>query len=402
MKILSRLLIAAFPLAPSAVFAAEPEIIEPEIVSTIEGNVNEPTKLTPTDELVATLSLPPGFSIQTFARLEAPRMLAFAPNGDLYVTRRAPHNDVVLLRDADRTGTAETVRTVASIEHVHGIALRDGRAYLAAIREVYAADVLGDGSLSDPIELYSDLPDAGQHPNRTLGFSPDGRLFLSVGSTNNAAPDPNPENATLLELALDGSSRSIHAHGLRNTIGFDWHPADGTLWGMDHGIDWLGDEEQSEELNIIIRGGHYGWPYVYDYREINQRQNPEETLGLTREQFAAISIPPVAGLEPHSAPMGFAFYNGAQFPTSYRHQAFLALHGSWNRAEPKGYKVVLVTFSSNGYGVAQDFVTGFYLPDSNAQFGRPCGLAIAPDGSLFFSDDSGGAIYRVTYRGSSP
>ena len=380
------------------VSAADPQVIEPEVRQSIRGNINEPTKLKPTPEMVSTLKLPAGFRLKTFATLEGARMLAFAPNGDLYVTRRAPHNDVVLLRDANKNGRAELIRSVASIENVHGLAIRDGKIYLAAVREFYVADILPDGGLSEPRVLYSDLPDAGQHPNRTVKFSPQGKLILSVGSTANAAPEPNPENATMLELEPDGSGRTIYAKGLRNTIGFDWSPLDGGLWGMDHGIDWLGDNEQTEELNYIQRGAHYGWPFVYDDKEFNLHLNPLETLGHSREEFAAMTESPVAGLQPHSAPMEMLFYRGTQFPARYRNKAFVALHGSWNRAKPVGYKVVTIEFSSSGGARARDFLTGFYLPETNAHFGRPCGMAEAPDGSLFLSDDSGGAIYRITYR----
>lgn len=377
--------------------AAEERIIEPEVIQKIAGNTNEPTKLLPTLERVATLSLPPGFQIQWFAKLEGPRMLAVAPNGDLYATRRHPRNDVVLLRDSDGDGLADIVRRVASIENVHGITIRDDKVYLAAVRKFYVADLLEEGGLGEPRLLYDDLPDAGQHPNRTVKFSPGGKLILSVGSTTNDAPEPNPESATLLELATDGSGRTIHARGLRNTIGFDWNPANGDLWGMDHGIDWLGDEVQKEELNYIYRGGHYGWPFVYEDRKPNLRQNPQESLGITREQFAAATEAPVLGLEAHSAPMEFLFYRGSQFPAEYRRSAFLALHGSWNREQPAGYKVVRIPFINGVPQAPVDFLTGFYLPDSNAQFGRPCGLAVAPDGALFLSDDGGGAIYRISY-----
>lgn len=378
--------------------AAEDRIIEPEVREKIDGNINEPMKLTATEERMRSLTLPNGFKIEMFAKLEIPRMLAVAPNGDLYATRREPRNDVVLLRDRDGDGVADVVRSVASIRNVHGIAIHDGKVYLAAVRDFYVADLLPDGGFGTPQKLYSDLPDAGQHPNRTVKVSPDGKLILSVGSTANAAPEPNPENATLLELAADGSGRTIVARGLRNAIGFDWHPKTRQLWAMDHGIDWLGDEVQTEELNFIYRGAHFGWPFVYDNRKFNLHQNPQETIGITREQFAAMTEPPVMGLEPHSAPMEFLFYTGTQFPAEYRNNAFLALHGSWNRAQPVGYKVVMVPFADGRPGTPVDFISGFYLPENNAHFGRPCGLAVGADGSLFLSDDSGGAIYRITYR----
>jgi glucose/arabinose dehydrogenase len=327
----------------AAMQAAEP--VTPQVFQKIAGHVNEPAVLKPTDALTRTLKLPPGFKLGKFAEgLEAPRMMAVNTNGDVYVTRRHPHNDVWLLRDTNGDGVAETKRKVASIENVHGIAIRGGKVYLAAVRKFYVATMRGDGRLGTPQVLYSDLPDAGQHPNRTVKFSPDGKLFLSVGSTTNAAPEPNPENATLLEISPTGGRRAIFAKGLRNTIGFDWHPRTGELWGMDHGIDWLGDLVHREELNLLMRGGDYGWPFIYDDKKFNLQQNPEETTGLTWAEYAARTAPPVLGLEPHSAPMEMMFYRGTQFPEAYRNQAFVALHGSWNRARPVGYKVVAIMF----------------------------------------------------------
>jgi glucose/arabinose dehydrogenase len=378
---------------------AQAQVLEQQVYQSIDAHANYPAKLKPTPDLMQQLKVPAGFHIAKFAEnLEAPRILAVAPSGDVYVTRRDPLNDVLLLRDADGDGVAEVVRRVARIEHVHGIAFRGGRVYLAAIRKLYVADVLADGSFSEPQVLYSDLPDAGQHPNRTLKFSPSGHLFLSVGSTSNEAPDPNPENATMMEVSVTGGPRTIFAKGLRNTIGFDWEPTTGALWGMDHGIDWLGDLEHREELNRIVRGADYGFPYIYDNQKFNLRRNPEETTGLTWSEYAARTKPPVTGLEPHSAPMEFLFYRASQFPVAYRNQAFLALHGSWNRARPVGYSVVMISFSNGQPTGVKDFVTGFLVQDKRGQFGRPVGLAVAKDGALLISDDSGGDVYRVWYQ----
>lgn len=374
---------------------------------TIVGHINEPQPLKPGPAMIRSLKVFRGFELTIFAEgLEAPRMLAVGQDGSVYVTRRAPHNDVLLLRDSDGDGAADDVRTVARIENVHGIAIRDGRAYLAAVRELYAAEIMSDGSLGDPEVLYSDLPDAGQHPNRTLKFSPDGQLFLSIGSTNNAAPEPNPENATIVTVATDGSGREIYAKGLRNTIGFDWHPRTGELWGMDHGIDWLGDHEQHEELNLIVQGGDYGWPFIYDDQEFNLHQNPVETTGLTWEEYAARTAPPVLPLTAHTAPMDMVFYPPNAIPEQYRNDrygyALLALHGSWNRANPVGYEVVVIPFVDGAPQEPVDFVTRFLSRNRRAQFGRPCGLAVLPDGAVLFSDDSGGVIYRVAPSPGSP
>jgi len=249
---------------------------EPPVQLTTEGNIFRPATLEPTQKRIDGLKVPEGFKVTVFAKdLEAPRMMAVDAKGNVYVTRRDPQSDVLLLRN--NNGVAEKPVTVAKIPHVHGIALRDGKLYLAAVRELYTAEIHEDGTLDEPKRIASDLPDAGQHANRTLRFSPDGELFLSVGSTCNASPEANPENATMLVVAKDGSTRRTFASGLRNTIGFDWDPQTKELWGIDHGIDWLGDEIQQEELNHIMEGKKYGWPFVYEDGKPLPPAGPEKT-----------------------------------------------------------------------------------------------------------------------------
>ena len=187
----------------------------------MQGHIYLPKKLPATPERVASLKVPAGFTISKYAEgLDAPRMLAQAPNGDLYVSNRVK-GTVTLLRDADKDGKVELTQQVAQKPHLHGLALRNGKLYMAAVRELYVADVQPDGTLSELKTLYKDLPDAGQHANRTLQFGPDCQLYLSVGSTCNACDEDNPENATLLQVSTDGSGRRVYATGLRNTIGFD-------------------------------------------------------------------------------------------------------------------------------------------------------------------------------------
>lgn len=360
------------------------------------GNIYLPNKLPATDARVAALKVPAGFTITKYAEgLDLPRMLAQAPNGDLYVSNRVK-GTITLLRDANKDGKAEVVRQVAQKPHLHGLALKDGKLYLSAIREIYVADVLPDGGLSEPKILYKDLPDAGQHANRVLHFGPDGQLYLSVGSTCNACDEDNPENATILVLKTDGSGRSVYAHGLRNTIGFDWHPATGQLFGMDHGIDWLGDEDQMEELNQIKQGAGYGWPSIIADGKHYPANKPKS--GETYEQFDAKNQRPLLLYKAHSAPLGLVFNKGTQFPAAYKNDAFVTMHGSWNRTQPSGYKIVRVHFDAQGQPEKfEDFITGFLVENDKSEFGRPCGLIQANDGSLLMSDDDNGVIYRVAY-----
>ncbi len=376
---------------------------QPKLEQSFSGHIFRPAEEKPNDKFIAGLKLPSGFKISKFSdELEKPRMMAVAANGDVYVTRRDPQNDVWLLRDIDGDWVADERKQVAQIKDVHGIAIRDGKIYLAATRDLYVADIQPDGTFGATTTLYNDLPDAGQHPNRTLAFNKEGELFLSVGSTANAAWEPNKENATILRVKTDGSGRTIFASGLRNTIGFDWHPTTGELWGMDHGIDWLGDDSQKEELNLITEGKKYGWPFVFEDGKRNPADNPQEYLKISWDEYARQCEAPVLTYDAHSAPMALLFYTGSQFPAEYREGAFVTLHGSWNRDKPRGYKMMRLKFKDGKPEAFEDFLTGFLVNKNNGQFGRPCGLAMAQDGSMLLSDDSGGVIYRISYSGSQP
>ncbi|MGQ9369895.1 YbhB/YbcL family Raf kinase inhibitor-like protein [Azospirillum sp. ST 5-10] len=365
----------------------------------IVGHILEPQPLDPTPDRTAGLTVPDGFRIERFADgLANPRMLAVAGDGTVYVTRREV-GDVVMLRDEDGDGRADRRETVASRPGMHGIAVDGDRMYLATVKDVYAADIHEDGRLGELEHLIDDLPDGGQHPNRTLAVGPDGMLYVSVGSTCNACAETNPENATILRVEPDGSRRTIVASGLRNTIGFGWQPETGQMWGMDHGIDWLGDDEQPEELNRIVEGAKYGWPYVYADGTLNPADEPPG--GIPPEQWAAQSEGPVLTYTAHAAPMQMAFHTGDGFPAAYRGDAFVAMRGSWNRTPPSGYEVVRIDFENGEPRRIEPFVGGFLVEqgDGYGQLGRLAGVAVAPDGSLLFSDDRGGVIYRVRYDG---
>ncbi|MGC3984280.1 MAG: YbhB/YbcL family Raf kinase inhibitor-like protein [Pseudorhodoferax sp.] len=245
--------------------------------------------------------------------------------------------------------------------------------------------------------LLGDLPDAGQHPNRTMAFGPDGMLYLSVGSTCNACNESNPENAALLRVAPDGKSRSIFASGLRNTIGFAWEPRTGALWGMDHGIDFLGDDVQPEELNRIERGRQYGWPHIWGQDGVNPQSTPVGEIG--KAQWEALSTPMVLGYTAHAAPMQMLFYTGGAFPAEYQGDAFVAMRGSWNRKPASGYEIVRIRFADGQPRRFEPFVTGFLTDGGSTHIARPVGLAMARDGALLMADDANGVVYRIAYTG---
>lgn len=367
----------------------------------IHAHVFKPARTAVTQEHLRSLRVPEGFSVSVFANgLQNPRILAVAPDGTVYVSRRE-QGDVVMLRDRDGDGRADSPGLiVANRSGAHGLAIHGGHLYIATVKEVFKAPIQPDGTLGALEMLIGDLPDAGQHPNRTLAFGPDGALYISVGSTCNACNEPNPENATLLRASPDGRSRSIFASGLRNTIGFAWEPRTGALWGMDHGTDYLGDDLQPEELNRLERGKRYGWPHIFGAGDI---VNPQSTPPgeLTKAQWRALSTPMALGYTAHAAPMQMLFYPGGGFPAEYTGDAFVAMRGSWNRKPASGYEIVRVRFADGRPQRFEPFVTGFLTDGGTTHIARPVGLAVARDGALLMADDANGTIYRIAYRGSA-
>ncbi|WP_332876445.1 YbhB/YbcL family Raf kinase inhibitor-like protein [Massilia sp. S19_KUP03_FR1] len=363
-------------------------------------NIFKPAKVDATAARIAAIKAPAGFSVTAFATgLKNARILAVAPNGDVYLSRR-DQGDVLLLRDSNGDGRADGAPiTVASRAGAHGLAIRDNKLYLVTVKELFVADIQSDGRLGELSMLIGDLPDSGQHPNRTIAFGPDGMLYLSVGSTCNVCNESNPENATILRITPDGKERTIFASGLRNTIGFGWQPQTGELWGFDHGIDFLGDTQQQEEINKIELGNMYGWPHVYGAGEIYPQSTPVGEI--TKAQWKARSTPMVVGWNAHAAPMQMVFYTGSGFPAEYRGDAFVTMRGSWNRVKPSGYEIVRVRFTNGQATAVEPFVTGFLTDGGKTHIARPVGLALARDGALLMADDANGVIYRVAYNGSA-
>jgi len=348
-------------------------------------------------QYMAQLKMPAGFVINVFAgQLGNARMLAVDSDSAVYVTCPS-QNRVTVMLDKDRDGSAESIHTLFSdLPDVHGITIDGNTMYLAAPQKVWLSRRQGT-SWSKPTIIINDLPPGPWHQNRTLAVGPDRKLYISVGSSCNACKEINPEYAAILVCELDGTGRKLYASGLRNTIGFDFHPVTRQMWGMDHGSDWRGNSIPPEELNLLLPGKNYGWPYAY----ANQQIDPfmEDPPGKTKEAYALDTQPAVLTYTAHSAPIGMCFYDANQFPPYYKNCAFVAFHGSWNRYPPSGYKIAMIKFDEQGRPIRfEDFVTGFLIEDANAYFGRPTGVAVNTDGSLLFADDVNGYIYRVKYN----
>ncbi len=330
------------------------------------------------------LRLPPGFKISVFAEnLRNVRFMTLGPGNAVYASQ--PEMGVIVkLTDANHDGVADSVVTIASdLKGPFGIAFRGDTMYVAEETEL----VRFDPGARSPVRMMS-LPSGG-HSTRTIVFGPDGKLYLAVGSSCNLCDERDSMRAAVTQLNLNGSGGHVFAKGLRNTVGIAFNPKTGELWGGNNDRDNLGDDLPPEHINIIKDGRNYGWPQCY----LPGKPNPEYGSA-----DCSNVEPPAITVQAHSAPLGLAFYTGSQFPREYRGDAFVTLHGSWNRSVPTGAKVVRVEVDTGGrraVGV-EDFIVGWQRPDGK-RWGRPVGLLVLPDGSLLVSDDLGGKIWRVSY-----
>ncbi len=341
------------------------------------------------------VTLPPGFAANVFASgLSGPRFIAFGPDGVLYVADRG-NGRIAALPDADNDGTADAIHTFAGdLTQPHSLTYHEDGWYVGVPSGVIQlVDENGDG-VADLRETLIDNYPTGGHATRTVLFLPDGRMVVSVGSSCNVCAEDDPRRAAI--VVYDGpeaGNEQIFATGLRNAVGLALHPASGELWATNNGRDMMGDDLPPETIYIVRQGDHYGWPTCHNGNIL------DPDMGQAGD-CAGVTLP-VVEMQAHSAPLGLAFYTGTQFPEEYQGDLFVAFHGSWNRREPTGYKVVRIPLAgSTPTGPAEDFATGWLSLADNAVYGRPVGLAVGPDGALYVSDDKGGFIYRITYRGS--
>lgn len=378
--------------SPSALFAQKG--LPDKTITAASVSTHYPDHVDFKMSMLSQLKVPAGFTVTVVASgLGKPRMMEVTDDGSLYVTRRDA-GDVLLLKDRDGDGKFDDMKAVVSqFKGVHGIARQGNFLYLCANRELKRYTINPDGSLKDTMNIFLDLPDGGQHGNRTLAFGPDGMLYLSVGSDCNDCNETNPEHATMLRINPDSMTRMIYARGLRNTIGFDWRPGTSELWGMDNGTDWRGDEIPPEELNQIRQGSHYGWPLVFGKQVPDHTR--EDPNGSTKEAFAKMTEPAVLTFPAHSAPINFRFLRSMAFPATYRNDAIVSWHGSWNRKKPEGYKVQRIHFENGKPVRVDDFFSGFLSADGSTRFGRPAGIAVSNDGKIYVSDDENGIIYCI-------
>ena len=342
------------------------------------------------------LKAPEGFHISVFAEVDGARMMAFSPGGTLVVTASGEEK-VIALPDPKHTGKAERVVTVLSgLNEPHGIAFHEGKLYVAENNRVRSYD-WNEATLkaSDP-KLVTELPSGGGHSTRTLLFQ-SGKMYVSVGSSCNVCVERDQRRAAVLEFNADGSGQRIFAGGLRNAVGMAVNPKTDTVWVTVNGRDWLGDDLPPEVIiDLGKNGGDGGWPYCYGDRV------PDPNFAKPGDNRCQDVLRPKVQMQAHSAPLGLAFYEASMFPAEYRNNIFVALHGSWNRSIPAGYKVVRVKLDNKGQptGSAEDFVTGWLAPGETKKgrwMGRPVGIAFGADGAMYLSDDGAGIVFCITY-----
>ncbi len=340
------------------------------------------------------ISLPPGFQIELYAsRVPNARSLALGKNGTVFVgTQRAGRVYAVIDHDNDQRAD-EVVTLAEGLRMPNGVAFRQGALYVAEVSRVLRFDDI-ESRLKDPptpVTVTDALPSDNWHGWKFIRFGPDELLYIPVGAPCNVCLKSDERYASILRMKPDGGALEGFAHGVRNTVGFDWHPDTKELWFTDNGRDWLGDDEPPGELNHAPESGlHFGFPYCHAGRI------PDPDFGGQRkcDEFT----PPAQELGAHVAPLGMRFYTGTMFPEPYRNQIFIAEHGSWNRTEPIGYRLILIRLKENKATGYEVFADG-WLQDGGA-WGRPVDVLVMPDGALLVSDDRAGAIYRISYTES--
>lgn len=337
------------------------------------------------------LKLPKGFTINVYAKdVPNARSMTFSEQGTLFIgTRRG--GKVYAVRDENDDKIGEKFYTIAKgLNMPNGVAVVGGDLYVAEVNRILLYENI-EKNLDNPPNpqvIFNGYPRDGHHGWKFIRFGPDGRLYIPVGAPCNVCDEENEIYASITSLNPDGSDMKIFAHGVRNTVGFDWHPATKELWFTDNGRDWLGDDLPPDELNRAPKAGlHFGFPYCHGDTILD----PEFGAGRNCEDY----VKPARRLGPHVAAIGMRFYTGSMFPKKYRDQIFIAEHGSWNRSNPIGYRIMFVELKDNVVKSYKVFAEGWLQRDK--PWGRPVDVLGLPDGSMLISDDHAGVIYRLTY-----
>jgi hypothetical protein len=333
------------------------------------------------------IKLPPGFVIELWAEVPNARGLALGKNGTVF---SGSSSDGKVYAITESAGKREVKTLAVGFTSPIGVAFKDGALYVSAINRILRFDDI-ENRLNEPGKpaVVTDIyPSEKHHGGKFIAFGPDGLLYVAVGAPCNICEPPEPF-ASITRIKPDGTDFEIYAQGIRNTVGFDWHPETKELWFTDNGRDWMGDNQPPDELDRAPRKGmHFGYPYCHG------GDIPDPKFGAKRD--CSRTTPPEAKFEPHVAALGMRFYTGKMFPKEYQNNIFVAEHGSWNRRNKIGYRIKLVQLK-NSKVIKQEVFAEGWLEQENA-WGRPVDVLVMPDGALLVSDDYAGAIYRISYR----
>lgn len=342
---------------------------------------------------VEKLRLPEGFQADVFAEnVDNAREMDLSPSGTLFVSTRGK-GSVYALRDTNNDYRADITYVLAQgLQMPNGVAFRDGDLYVAEVSRILRFRDIENHLAQPPAPevVFDQYPSDTHHGWKFIAFGPDGKLYVPVGAPCNICDPDDPVYASITRLNPDGTGMELVQHGIRNTVGFTWHPETEELWFTDNGRDWMGDDLPACELNHAPADQmHFGYPYCHQ----GDLEDPEfGKMGICSEYS-----PPVQKLGAHVAPLGLEFGQGSQFPEKYRNQVFIAEHGSWNRSKKIGYRISLVWLENNQAVKYESFIDGWLDEAKDQVWGRPVDLEWMPDGSLLISDDFANAIYRITY-----
>jgi glucose/arabinose dehydrogenase len=337
------------------------------------------------------IKLPPGFKIELYtAAVPGARSLALGPKGVLFVGTRTEGKVYAVLDRQGKNRGERVVLIAQGLNMPNGVAYKDGALYVAEIHRILRFDRIVEqlDTPPQPVVVSQAYPGDRHHGWKFIRFGPDGRLYVPVGAPCNVCDEKDPYSS-ITRMQPDGSAMEVYARGVRNSVGFDWHPETRELWFTDNGRDLMGDELPPDELNRAPRPGmHFGFPFCHG----GDIKDPEFGGGRACTQY----VSPEVKLGPHVAALGMRFYTGTMFPTAYRGRIFIAEHGSWNRRKKLGYRVMQVRLE-NGRAVSYEpFAEGWLKGEK--PWGRPVDVQVMPDGALLVSDDFAGAIYRISYQ----
>lgn len=345
------------------------------------------------------IQLPEGFKIDVWAAdIPNARSMALAENGVVFVGNRQEKN-VYAVIDEDADGKADTKFILAEgLRMPNGVAYKDGDLYVAEVSRILKfPDILNNLGNPKYEVIYDQYPTERHHGWKFIAFGPDGMLYVPVGAPCNICESEDEIFASITRIDVNSPNPKpeVYAHGVRNSVGFDWHPVTGNLWFTDNGRDMMGDDIPDCELNVATQAGqHFGYPYWH----AGNVKDPEfGDKGESQDFYVA----PAAKLGAHVAPLGIRFYEGEMFPEGYKNQAIIAKHGSWNRSKKSGYDVVVAKIDDAGkVSGVETFASGWLDDATQEVWGRPVDVQELPDGSLLISDDVANCIYRVTYTGN--